>query len=348
MRPGLSVQEVYKSFGAVQAVAGVSFDVAPGEVLALLGPSGCGKSTILALIAGLEVPDRGDILWDGRSLRDVPPHQRGFGLMFQDYALFPHLNVFDNVAFGLRMAGWPAERVRQRVEEVLKLVGLSDLGGRDVNTLSGGESQRVALARSLAPNPRLLMLDEPLGALDRTLRERLVLELRELLLRMHQTAIYVTHDQEEAFAIADRVAVMNAGRLEQVDTPEAIYARPGSAFVARFLGMTNLFAAQVQARHGEQVVETPLGVFPTSLPPQTRVTVLLRPDAVRLDGSGSARLEGKLLRRSFRGNLCHAVVEVQGIPLEFDFPARAPLPREGEALRLGFEPHEAVQFFPET
>jgi ABC-type Fe3+/spermidine/putrescine transport system ATPase subunit len=344
MNPGLVVQGLYKSFGAIQAVAGVSFEVSPGEVLALLGPSGCGKSTILAIIAGLEQPDQGQVFWDGRSLQGVPPHQRGFGLMFQDYALFPHMNVYENVAFGLRMAGLAQAEVQRRVDEVLHLVGLAGFGRRDVNTLSGGEQQRVALARALAPNPRLLMLDEPLGSLDRTLRERLVLELREILLRMRQTAIYVTHDQEEAFAIADRVAVMKAGQLEQVDTPEAIYARPASAFVARFLGMTNLFDAQVRQREDESIVETPFGIFPAPLPPQTKTTVLLRPDAVRLDGSGSFHLEGKLVRRSFRGNICHAVVEVGGTWLEFDFPARGSLPKEGEVLRLGFELEEALQF----
>jgi ABC-type Fe3+/spermidine/putrescine transport system ATPase subunit len=189
---GLSLDDVHKTFGALRAVAGISFQVAPGEVMALLGPSGCGKSTVLSIIAGLEHPERGDVTWDGASILHVPPHQRGFGLMFQDFALFPHMNVFDNVAFGLRMANWPEDRLNKRANEMLELVGLSEARHRDVNTLSGGEQQRVALARSLAPGPRLLMLDEPLGSLDRNLRERLLDELRKVLKSMHQTAIYVT------------------------------------------------------------------------------------------------------------------------------------------------------------
>jgi ABC-type Fe3+/spermidine/putrescine transport system ATPase subunit len=259
---GLELFDIYKSFGATQAVRGVSFEVAEREIIALLGPSGCGKSTVLALIAGLETPDSGDVRWDGISLLDTPPHLRGFGLMFQDFALFPHMSVLDNVAYGLRMARLPPGQVPLRVAEMLELVGLPGFEGRDVNTLSGGEQQRVALARSLAPHPRLLMLDEPLGSLDRNLRERLVLDLRTILRRMQQTAIYVTHDQEEAFVLADRVAVMNAGRIEQMDTPQSVYRRPASAFVARFLGFTNLLPGYSQQKDGRATIETKIGTLP--------------------------------------------------------------------------------------
>ena len=231
----LSVTDISKSFGSTQALDTVSFEVDQGEIVALLGPSGCGKSTLLSIIAGLEAPDNGNVRWEGVSLEGTPPHLRGFGLMFQDFALFPHMNVYANVAFGLKMAHMTPGSVDTRVKEMLETVGLPNIGARDVNTLSGGEQQRVALARALAPHPRLLMLDEPLGSLDRNLRERLVVDLEAILHRLHQTAIYVTHDQEEAFAIADRIILMNAGRIEQMGTPEVIYHSPASVFVARFL-----------------------------------------------------------------------------------------------------------------
>jgi ABC-type Fe3+/spermidine/putrescine transport system ATPase subunit len=346
MKSGLALIDIHKSFGTLQAVAGISFQVAPGEVLALLGPSGCGKSTILAIIAGLEHPDKGDVSWDGASILDIPPHQRGFGLMFQDYALFPHMDVFDNIAFGLRMAHWPDERLNSRVGEMLDLVGLSGMGRRDVNTLSGGEQQRVALARSLAPEPRLLMLDEPLGSLDRNLRERLLDELRQILTSVHQTAIYVTHDQEEAFALADRVAVLNAGRLEQQDSPQTIYSRPASTFVARFLGMTNLLDGVARRGTSGSVVETAIGAIPVEGDVTGQVTVLLRPDAVRMDGTGSIHLDGKLVSCSFRGGTCQATVEVQGVPLKFDFLASAPMPGTGATIKLSFEPGQAFMVFP--
>ena len=259
---GLEIEHISRRFDRTLAVQDVSFQVAPGEVVAVLGPSGCGKSTVLSIVAGLLTPDAGDICWAGQSLANVPAYQRGFGLMFQDFVLFPHRNVFDNVAFGLQIAGLPAPEIQQRVSEALELVGLPGFGGRDVNTLSGGEQQRVALARSLAPRPRLLMLDEPLGALDRALRERLVEDLRLILRRMHQTALYVTHDQEEAFVLADRVVLMNAGRVEQIGSPAELYNHPATEFAARFLGMDNLLPGRRVCDTGGCWIETALGRWP--------------------------------------------------------------------------------------
>lgn len=212
----------------------VELAVAQGEIVAVLGPSGCGKTTLLRAIAGLQPLDGGRITWDGEDLARVPTHARRFGLMFQDYALFPHRDVGGNVGFGLRMAHRSAADIDQRVGDVLAVVGLAGFEHRRIDTLSGGEQQRVALARSLAPEPRLLMLDEPLGALDRVVRERLLGELPGLLRRLGTTALYVTHDHSEAEALADRVAVMRAGRVEQVGRPEELRAEPASEFVAEF------------------------------------------------------------------------------------------------------------------
>ena len=247
----LTVTDLRVRYGDLVALDGVDLEVADGEVVCVLGPSGCGKSTLLRAVAGLEIPAAGTIAWDGADLAGVPPHRRNLGLMFQDHSLFPHRDVLGNVAFGLRMQRAPAARVDARAREVLALVGLAGFEHRRVSELSGGEQQRVALARALAPAPRLLMLDEPLGSLDRGLRDRLVLELRDLFVRLGVTALFITHDQDEAFAVADRVAVMRDGRIEQVGAPEDVWRRPATEFVARFLGynVTDVFGpARVAVR----------------------------------------------------------------------------------------------------
>lgn len=224
----------------VTAVDGVDLDVSRGETVALLGPSGCGKSSLLRAVAGLEDLAGGTVMWDGRDVVRVPVHRRGFGLMLQDGQLFPFRDVAGNVAYGL--TGLPRRERRPRVEEMLELVGLPGYGPRDIATLSGGQAQRVALARSLAPRPRLLLLDEPLSALDRALREQLAVDLREILAGQGMTALYVTHDHGEARVVADRVGVMDAGRLLRLDAPEALWADPGDETIARFLGLQGAVA----------------------------------------------------------------------------------------------------------
>ena len=235
-RSGLDVRDVVVRYGTMAAVDGVCLSVAPGEVVALLGPSGCGKSSLLRAVVGLEPVAAGTVTWDGRDLAGVPVHRRGFGLLFQDGQLFPHRDVAGNVAFGLQMAGVGRAERSRRVADLLEVVGLAEYGDRAVATLSGGEQQRVALARSLAPAPQLLLLDEPLSALDRSLRERLATDLRAALVHTGTTALFVTHDHDEAYVVADRVAVMSAGRLLQVASPADLWRAPACRQVAEFLG----------------------------------------------------------------------------------------------------------------
>jgi len=236
----LTVSGANVAFGRVTALDRIDLDVSTGEVVAILGPSGCGKSTLLRAVAGLQPLDAGEVRWDGEDLVGLPVHRRDFGLMFQEHALFSHRDVAANVAFGLRMQKMDARVRRQRVTEVLGLVGLAGFEERQIATLSGGEAQRVALARSLAPEPRLLMLDEPLGSLDRPRRDELTEELRTLLRRVGVTVLHVTHDHDEAFAVADRVAVMQSGRIARIGTPADIWHDPRRAEVARFLGHANV------------------------------------------------------------------------------------------------------------
>jgi ABC-type Fe3+/spermidine/putrescine transport system ATPase subunit len=348
---GLSVHDLHKSFGPTRALDCVSFEVAEGEIVAVLGPSGCGKSTLLAIIAGLEKPDSGTVVWDGTSLDGLPPHRREFGLMFQDFALFPHLNVQRNVAFGLEMAGLSDEETRLRVEEVLSLVNLPGYGRRGVDTLSGGEQQRVALARTLAPRPRLLMLDEPLGSLDRALREQLLQDLPRILHpasgRPRQTTLYVTHDQEEAFALADQIAVMDRGRIIQIGTPKDIYYHPSTPFVAKFLGFTNFFPAQVSSDSGGAIIETPIGKWHIDLPLSPgKAEVLLRPDLMTLHPSRGPSLRGIITQNTFRGAFQTVTLDVNGHILTLSFPLNAELP-PGNEVEFGFDPAISLHIFPD-
>ena len=254
----LEVQQIFKSYEGKPLLNDISFKVDTGETVCLLGASGSGKSTLLRIISGLEDADSGRVLFNGVDLSSRPAHLRDFGLVFQDYALFPHLNVNENVAFGLKMRRLPPDETRERVANSLEMVNLSAFGNRAVTDLSGGEQQRVALARALATRPRLLMFDEPLGALDRTLREDLLDELRSILHHTDIPAIYVTHDQEEAFAIADRVLILQDGRIVREGTPADVWADPGSAFVAGFLGLGNIMEGTYL---DESEVETKFGTF---------------------------------------------------------------------------------------
>lgn len=340
----LELRDISRSYGGQQALEDVSFEVAEGEIVALLGPSGSGKSTLLNIVSGLESADRGEVLWKGKNLEQVSPHKRGFGLMFQDYALFPHRDVGGNVGFGLEMAGLDVEARGERVGEVLTLVGMRDFEQRDVGNLSGGEQQRVALARALAPQPRLLMLDEPLGSLDRGLRERLLTDLEGILRASGQTSLYVTHDQEEAFAIADRIVLLREGRVAQIGRPEELYRKPASIFVARFLGLSNLIGAEVRKKKGHKQAHTSLGAFvlPDGVP-QGPATLLLRPDRIHLGDEGRVRLDAKVLARHFRGNTSLIEVESAEERLRFEIRTSDALPEVGKIIQISFDPEEALQ-----
>ena len=325
----LVLESLSARFGRRAAVDRVTISVPDGQLVSLLGPSGSGKTTLLRLIAGLERPSEGRLLLDGRDLAPVPPHERGIGLMFQDFALFPHLDVGANVAFGLRMQGQAAKQIHARVGEVLELVGLPGIERRSVATLSGGEQQRVALARAIAPQPRLLMLDEPMGSLDRALRDRLPVELRGHLRTLGITVLYVTHDQEEAFAVADRTVILRDGRIEADGSPEQLWSRPPTAFVARFLGFHNVVDAEI--RDGRAI--TPWGSVPVGNDTHAgSVTLLLRSDALQVAADGPIR--GVVTAVRFRGDHVLLTVAASGAQtLEIEARGEA-LPAIGQSVAV--------------
>jgi spermidine/putrescine ABC transporter ATP-binding subunit len=293
----VALAAISKSYDAVPVVDNVSFDLDSGRFLTLLGPSGCGKSTTLRLIAGLVIPDGGQVLIDGSVVDSIPTHLRQIAMVFQNLALFPHMNVGQNVAFGLRMQRIERKDRLHRVQEALALVKLSGFEERLPRQLSGGQQQRVALARALITRPRVLLLDEPFAALDRKLRLEMQSELRDLTQRTGTTAIFVTHDQDEALVLSDRIAVMNAGRIEQIAEPQTIYETPATAFVADFMGATNLLVGRVTASNGGRS-EVTLDAQPVTVPVCAdfdvgqRVTIMLRPEVITFDEIGMANSPG--------------------------------------------------------
>ena len=314
----LSISQVSKSFGGPPVVDRVDLDVSRGEFFSLLGPSGCGKTTLLRMIAGFETPDSGTIAIDNEVMTNVPPHRRPTNMVFQSYAIFPHLNVFDNIAYGLRKLKLPKQTLRARIEAMLATVRLEGLGTRAADQLSGGQRQRVALARALVREPKILLLDEPLGALDKRLRETMQLELRALQRQVGITFVLVTHDQEEALSLSDRVAVMEGGRILQVASPRDLYERPSSRAVADFIGEINFFHATVREIGGETatvnagllgIVTLPRANLAAGIKTGDHILLAIRPEHVRFASDGVA---GDIAAATFLGERSHIHVSIAG------------------------------------
>lgn len=342
----LRVENIAKTYEGKPLLRKISFEVYPDETICLLGPSGSGKSTLLRIIAGLEAAEGGEVFWNGESLARVPAYERHFGLMFQDYALFPHRNVAENIAFGLRMQDQPKEEIQKRVQEALQTINMTGFAHRRVTELSGGEQQRVALARALAPEPRLLMLDEPLGAMDRTLREQLSRELRRILRESKVPAIYVTHDQEEAYAIADRLLLLHNGIILQSGKPHEFYHHPYNVWVAEFFGLGNLIKGRVLQNHPLQV-ETPLGIIQAScdpLPPHEgqKRTLLFRPtQAHRRDDDTPNQISGKVIDQIFQGESYRVTLQINEAVPFFNIVLHDPV-EIGKQITIGYRASDVL------
>ena len=343
-----------KRYGAFQAVRGIDLEIPPGEFFCLLGPSGCGKTTTLRMIAGFERPSAGMVLLDGRDVSNTPPNRRNVNTVFQSYALFSHLTVAENVAFGLRFTRTSKEEARSRVGDALSLVQMEEFRDRKPHQLSGGQQQRVALARALILNPSVLLLDEPLGALDAKLRKALQVELKALQETVGVTFVYVTHDQEEALTMADRLAVMNGGRIEQVGSPREVYEEPASAYVADFLGVSNLLDAEAVGGVPDGRCRLRVGDFELlasrgQTSARGPVKVVMRPERVRIEapgGTGENRLPGKVERVVYAGAISQLVVTLErgariqcmlandGVASSFDRGAPVSVHLPCEALRV--------------
>ena len=355
------LERVTKRFGEVVAVNDLTLDIAEGEFFSLLGPSGCGKTTSLRMIGGFEEPTKGTIYLAGRDVTLLPPYRRDVNTVFQSYALFPHLDVFENVAFGLRRRRVPKGDIGVQVREVLRLVDLPGFERRKPAQLSGGQQQRVALARALVNQPKVLLLDEPLGALDAKLRKQMQLELKRIQTEVGITFLYVTHDQEEAMTMSDRIAVMRHGRIEQIDSPEEVYERPATEFVAGFLGASNLLDGEVKERHGDRATVLVEGTFAVAVPAAhvdgsgSRIRLGVRPEKIRLQEDGADRpagwncIPGKLRMATFVGIAHHYEVDGPGgrtlTVYEQNIAGKAAV-RTGEAVNITWRPEDTFVVTP--
>jgi putative spermidine/putrescine transport system ATP-binding protein len=320
----IELQQITKRYGKERVVDAISMAIRPGEFFSLLGPSGSGKTTTLMMIAGFAQTDEGKILVDGVDIGDTPVQRRGFGMVFQNYAIFPHLNVFENVAFPLRARNVPKNEIRDRVTSALELVRLDRFADRFARQLSGGQQQRVAIARAIVFHPSIVLMDEPLGALDKNLRYQMQVEIKEIQQRLGMTVVYVTHDQEEAMNMSDRMAIMNSGRIEQIGPPAHIYENPASEFVAQFLGEANLIRGTIDSvADGVASLTTPDGLrflarAHSDLSPGRKASLFMRPERVRIDAGASAQaptsstnvVTGRIRQSSFLGNIMRYVIEL--------------------------------------
>ncbi len=343
--------KVSKSFGKTLAAKNVSLQIRAGEFLTLLGPSGCGKTTLLRMIAGFEFPDEGQVIFRGEDVSRVPPYRRDVTTVFQHYALFPHLDVFHNIAFGLERRKIDQEAIRRRVAEALEMVSLAGLEERKPNELSGGQQQRVALARALVLEPKVLLLDEPLAALDLKLRKRMQEELKGLQRRLGISFVFVTHDQEEALTMSDRVVVMNAGVIEQLGLPQEIYEHPQTEFVAGFIGDSNIIEGTVKSTSQGistiQINEASFDVPGNEFTPGDKVRVMIRPEKIKLSANGSGILQGKIESAMYLGESTQWRVHIENQPSltvleQNDEPARSVEHRIGQTVSLTWESDSAV------
>ncbi|WP_144821151.1 spermidine/putrescine ABC transporter ATP-binding protein PotA [Marinobacter piscensis] len=314
----LTLSGISKQFDGKTILNELSLTIGDGEFITLLGPSGCGKTTLLRMMAGFEHPDRGSVTLSGTDITQTPPERRPLNTVFQNYALFPHMSVFDNVAYGLKMEKRPKTEIRERVEEALAMVQLEDFSGRKPHQLSGGQQQRVAIARAVVKRPKMLLLDEPLSALDYKLRRTMQVELKRLQRELGITFVFVTHDQEEALSMSDRIVVLKDGYIQQLGTPREVYERPANVFTARFIGQTNFFPGRVTRVDGKRISVDVLGLNRELNTPSFRVSVnqllhvLLRPEDIRvLAPEDTEGVPGKIIERNYKGSTLDSVIELE-------------------------------------
>jgi len=349
--PIVHIRGLNKDFGSVRALHEIDLDVSEGEFLTLLGPSGCGKTTLIRIIAGFEFQSAGAIEISGQSIAGLPPHRRPIGMVFQNLALFPHMTVAQNIAYGLKVRGLDSSSVRAKVDAMLDMIGLQGLGDRFIGQISGGQKQRVALARAVVTEPKVLLLDEPLGALDMKIRRQMQSELKQVQERLGTTFIFVTHDQEEALTMSDRIAVFNTGRIEQIGTPSDIYERPKTAFVAQFVGDSNFIEGEIVKDASGSVFRSEYGIaFPVTNGGTGRAAASIRPQHVEMDAPGRSvdgneaiRLSAKVVRRVYAGQTVRVWLEADGKPLIADVPANhGAIPENGQTVNVGWRRESAV------